>query len=258
MQILTNQTGPTMGAFLGQLQAMSKISNITISNSRIASSTRAGLISAYVVTSQITVNNVYISSSQMFSLSIVDSALSGSIFADLYGQININTCIIIDISIYSQADTSWAISGGALGDTHTSPLIMNQIIVNQSIIQAFGSQVKSVSAGGLLGYVYSASVQIRNTNVNIVDISGFSNSTLVACSGLISAISNTILSIIETKINSINILAQGTYTQTGILLSNNGASSFTVNIVSTEGINKINLIIVTNCAIVINQSQSGC
>ncbi|CAL6003640.1 Hypothetical_protein [Hexamita inflata] len=192
----------------------------------------------------------------MFSLSIVDSALSGSIFVDLYGQININTWISQYILIYSQADTSqgysWSIS------THTSPLIMNQIIVNQSIIQAFGSQVKSVSAGGLLGYVYSASVQIRNTNVNIVDISGFSNSTLVACSGLISAISNTILSIIETKINSINILAQGTYTQTGILLSNNGASSFTVNIVSTEGINKINLIIVTNCAIVINQSQSGC
>ncbi|CAL6018111.1 Hypothetical_protein [Hexamita inflata] len=259
IQTFINQTGLNLGAFSGQLLALQQtISNITISNSRIAASASVGLVAAFISSKTTVVNNVYISSSQLFCQSIAESSLSGSVIADIYGQAQIYTCIIQNVSLYSYAENLWAISGGVIGDSHIYPIIMQQIIVRQSLIQAEGSLTQTVASSGLLAFLYSASVQIQNATVKNINVSGFSNATLVACSGIISQISNTTVSISNTILNSLNIIVKGIYEQTGIILGSSGASSFIVNNVSTEGINMINQLVIQNCVIVVNQSQSGC
>ncbi|CAL6067506.1 Hypothetical_protein [Hexamita inflata] len=67
------------------------------------------------------------------------------------------------------------------------------------------------------------------------------------------------ISITDSKVTSITILAYGSWANTGMILSNNGFSTMVVSGVSSDGTNMINLSFIGNCAQVINSySQSGC
>ncbi|CAL6071853.1 Hypothetical_protein [Hexamita inflata] len=261
MQTENNQTGQYYGAFSGFLCAdLQLISNLTIENSIITASACVGLVA--VITSQISIQNIRISSSQMFSTSTSASisAFSGSIFAETQGQISIQCSTIHNMSIYSYAVNMWAISSGVIGDSHTSPITIQQTKVSQSTVQAFGSQIRCVTGSALLGFLYNASVQLQNTYVNNINLSTSSSIVDVYCSGYMSAIFNTSIKIINSKVTSITILASGARTQIGIIISNNDAlNTLVLNGVSTEGTNMINLSVIGNCAQVINTySQSGC
>ncbi|CAL6037188.1 Conserved_hypothetical protein [Hexamita inflata] len=265
IQTSKNQTGQYFGGFSCFLQATQQsISNITINNSIITATTLIGLVAA--ACQKLTIQNAYISSSYIYcksndAITTVPepaSAYSGGMIAETWNQLTIYISIIQNITMYSYAASQWAISGGIVGDSHANTVSISQTNVKESIIQAFGSLVKSVSASALDGFLYNATILIQNAYVDNIKFSVSSNAVPVSCSGFMSSMSNVSVTINNSQVTSIVMLAYAPYVSTGIIQSNNGASTFIVSDVQTNGVNIINNVIIQNCASVVSQSQSGC
>ncbi|CAL5971269.1 Hypothetical_protein [Hexamita inflata] len=199
-------------------------------------------------------------------------AVSGSIFGqsqyDAQGQkISIQQCIIFNNYVFSKHIVDYSLSGGLIGDSHRYTLIFSQIILNQSIVQALGDVKQSVTSSGLVSHLYNckgiteiSEVQILNNGLITSSSTSFtqSSSGIISHILLINDVSSANIILTNSIVSNVTISINGPAVYSGIILCNNKNIQLTTYDVSTEGINKINNIIIANCLNVISQSQNGC
>ncbi|CAL6056257.1 Hypothetical_protein [Hexamita inflata] len=282
IHITQQQVSQYVGALSGVLLALiQNILDLTIYNSCITSSYSAGLVTA--LSSNINVNQIYIHDSSINCsqniLNTSDWAVSGSIIGKLldqnyqeskYNHVKLQQCIIQSVKIQVFHNKFWSLAGGLIGDSHITPLSIQQTIVNSSDIQASGPVSNVVTASGLVSYMYMQSMyQLSNIMMSNTNLKASSNtSESQSCSGLFSHVvhindvltftSSVTVYLNNTIITNISISVIGASNLSGIILCNNKNLQFIANQVSTEGINTINGVTIQNCASVVNQSQSGC
>ncbi|CAL6035784.1 Hypothetical_protein [Hexamita inflata] len=272
------QVSQYVGALAGVLLAsIQNIKSLTIAHSCITSTYNAGFVAS--ISSNININMVNIYNSSInCSYNILSSsvwAVSGSIMGQVQNQyfqdnsqilVSIVQCIIQTISIYTYHIVTWSLASGLIGDSHTTPLSIQQTTINQSDIQACGPVTNVVTASGLVSYMYRQN-QINFSNIKVCNsnLRAFSNTSgSQSCSGLFSQvvynndISFLTVYLTNSIVTNISLFVTGPNTISGIILSNNRVVQLTANQVSTEGINTINGIAIQNCANIVNQSQSGC
>ncbi|CAL6095942.1 Hypothetical_protein [Hexamita inflata] len=175
-------------------------------------------------------------------------------------------CIIYGTSLYSYHNHNWSLAGGIIGDSHITPLSIQQTIVNKSDIQAYGPVTKVVAASGLVSLLYNQNnICLSNINVCNSYLKASSNiSQYSSCSGVFSHVveidaqSSVSLSLNNTILSNITLIVNGRTIISGIILSNNKILEFFATQVSTDGNNTINSVVVPNCASIINPSQRGC
>ncbi|CAL5990841.1 Hypothetical_protein [Hexamita inflata] len=167
MNIQEQQICDYIGALAGILYGIEqRIQNIKIYNSNISSSYTAGFIAS--ICSSLTIQMLMITDSSInCSYSVRSSSswvVSGSIVGQILRQgsnqgsnqdiVKLQQCVIQKIQIYAYHKNWCSLSGGFIGDSHTTPLSITQSILNQSNISAY-SQVNYVtSASGILSYSY--------------------------------------------------------------------------------------------------------
>ncbi|CAL6070821.1 Growth_factor receptor cysteine-rich domain superfamily [Hexamita inflata] len=274
LQQISQYVGALAGALLSSIQ---KCQNINIQYSNISSSHSAGLVAS--ICSNIYINMIKIYESSINCSHNVYSSSTWAVVGGIIGQvldydqiqsnklnIKIFQCKIQSISIYSYHIGSWALCGGLIGDSLISPISVKQTIISKSDIQAHGPVTYVASASGLISYMYRQNnIDISNIFVNNNNLIASSNkSQFTSCSGVFSQVivkdhdSTITVSLSNSIISNMSLNVNGPIIISGIVLGNNKILLLTVNQVSTEGVNTINGVTITNCANVVGQSQSGC
>ncbi|CAL5971246.1 Hypothetical_protein [Hexamita inflata] len=194
------------------------------------------------------------------SQKIYDSGLNQNIL-----KIQIQQCIIYNNQLFSTHKEDFSISGGLIGDSHTSPLIISQIIVNKSIVQAKGEVLHVVSSSGLIAYMYCSKaeiseVQIINNKFIATSLTSYAQSSSSIFSHVLSikSVSSINIKISNSLVSNITLSIYGPSAYSGIIQCNNRLLELSFNSVSTSGKNIIDDVIITNCQNVISQQQNGC
>ncbi|CAL6116439.1 Hypothetical_protein [Hexamita inflata] len=232
--------------------------NITIDNSYITGNRLLGLLTSAAT------GGTLIQSSFTSSNIIADSlcqTFQGGIIGDTGGTdlLSLFSNIVFNISLFSNNTNIWSISGGLIGDTHASPCIIQYSIIKSSYIQSYGTGVRYASSGGVIACVYDSTTTIQDVQVINTNIKAASSTSHVLCAGVISQISNQRITVSNTKVIQVYIIATGITYDAGIVFSNNGSSTFTLSGSSTGGTNSINNSIKMNCAnIIAFSNQDGC
>ncbi|CAL6053944.1 Hypothetical_protein [Hexamita inflata] len=253
---MSQNNGDCVGALSGQLCAIdSNIYNVTVQNSRVQSQYLVGLIAGVIKGGS--VSKVITSSSYLNTTSNLGDSFSASVIALAYNHISIQQCNVFNMSIYSNSNKDWSLSSGLIGDYFIIQAIVQQIIVNNSIIQAAG-QSNVVSAGGLSAWTFGGNIIMIDSCALYLNLSALSLTHAADCGGLIAYIVNQPATIKNSYATQIQIMVTGYQLYAGIIQGYFGATTFTTNQVYTDGINTINNVIITNCASVISQTQSGC
>ncbi|CAL6110754.1 Hypothetical_protein [Hexamita inflata] len=277
-QQISQYVGALSGVLVARIQ---NIQSLSIDNSHITSSYAVGLVAA--ISSTINVNIMFISDSSInCSQNILSKstwAVSGGVIGQVLDQnfqdsrqmhVKLLQSIIQSVNIYAYQNATWSLAAGLIGDSHNTPLYIQQTIVNNSDIQAHGPVTNVVAASGLVSFLYMqnqilfSNIKVCNTNFTATSNTSESQS----CSGLFSHVvffndsytftSSITVQLINTIITNIQLSVTGASTISGVILSNNKILQFTANQVSTEGTNTINGVTMLNCATIVNQSQNGC
>ncbi|CAL6005276.1 Hypothetical_protein [Hexamita inflata] len=260
-QILNNQ-GYCVGTLAGSLKSGSiKLQLIDIVNSYVSGCHLIGLAVALLYSG--TVSQVTSTSSQVYCLSLSNSSWRGAyvgIIGESFQKLEIQMFIVFNISIESYSNQNWAISGGIVGDTHSSPTIIQKSSVQMSQISAQGPVVTSISSGGLVGYIYDSSIIVSNVQVQNTNISGSSQTTIILCGGFFSAIRNQTTTIYNSTIYSIIIKTEGQNIVVGVLIGTDRSliQPLITNNVYSSGQNVINEILIENCENIEYLTLSGC
>ncbi|CAL6115803.1 Hypothetical_protein [Hexamita inflata] len=259
---INNNQGYCVGALAGKLKSNQiKLEQINIHNSYISGCHLVGLVVAYLIGGE--VYQVTSTSSQVYCVSQTTYSLRGAyvgIIGETVVQLNIQMCIVLNISINSYSNQWWAISGGIVGDTHSSPVIMLKTSVQHSQISASGPVSISVSSGGLVGYIYNSTLLLQNVQVSNSNISGSNFISLVMCGGFFAVFRNMTTQINNCVIFSIQFSTQGQNVIVGILIGTDESlkQPFTTNNVISTGNNTLNEIYITNCDNIVSLTLSGC
>ncbi|CAL6043291.1 Hypothetical_protein [Hexamita inflata] len=273
-QQVSQYVGALAGVLVAQIQ---NIHSITIQNSFITSSFNAGFIAS--IGSNININMVNLHDSSInCSYNVLSPSIQticGGIIGQVRDQINlinnqiriqIMQCIIYSIQINTYHVITWSLAGGLIGDSHITPLSIQQTIVNKSDIYAYGPVTNGVTASGLISFMYNQNnIEFSNINLCNSNLRVSSNtSQFQSCSGLFSHVlqtqfySNMTLILSNSIVTNISLSVNGFATLSGVIFTNNRILQFSASQVSTEGTNTINGVTIQNCASVINTSQSGC
>ncbi|CAL6000663.1 Hypothetical_protein [Hexamita inflata] len=265
LKVHNNNIGQYFGGLLCSIISEQwEIDNITVSNSHISSQISSGLITSLMT--QGSFNKILINSSTAFSNSTsiysISGALAGDSFGDASKEIVINQICLYNVSIVTLCNIGiYSLSGGLVGDTHETPTKIFNVNIEFSRISANGSVNDTVSSAGLVAIMYNIITIIQNVIINRTNISSFSNTTNVFCSGFLSGL-QTKVDIIQSKIYSINLSANGTSTKVGTIMSSNSIDDQFIFIATgliSEGINTVNGINVNNCHNIKSiQDQNGC
>ncbi|CAL5997339.1 Hypothetical_protein [Hexamita inflata] len=259
--IMTINKGNFSGALAGMLVASEQsIYNISIIESQIESHLLVGLISAEVRNCKIT--NIFIISSQASGSTINEIQYSAGLIAQTGGYVQIIQCYISKIQIQSYSNYIWAISGGLFGDIYNTSMSIQQTQLLSSYISSNGSTSNSVNSGGLVGYQFDGQMNVIETQIQLTNITAFStNQQFVGtfCGTFAGFLIRQKIFLTNSKITSVQIQIGGQQQlYAGLILGVNWTIAYTAISVSTDGINKINGGVITNCATVVTQSQSGC
>ncbi|CAL6116090.1 Hypothetical_protein [Hexamita inflata] len=274
ISIQQQQISQFVGALIGASYALiQKVDSTIIENTNISSSYCVGLVTS--TSSNIDINMLNIVNSTLNSFSDIAGsytwAVSGGIigmarrYGYNYNQISIKQCVIYNQSVYSQHLADIALSGGLIGDSFATKILIQQVIINKSLIQALGPVTYIAAASGLISYTFNASIDIQNALVLSNKISVLSSiGQAQTCAGLVGNVldnganSSLFLTIIDSKVQSVILLATGSTLFTGVILTSNRVVQLIAQFVSTEGVNTINGVVIANCAYVVSQSQNGC
>ncbi|CAL5986076.1 Hypothetical_protein [Hexamita inflata] len=271
-QMISNDFGDYIGVLLGIVISNNQnIINTTINNSSIVSQSFVGFVSAY---SRNTCNimQIQITSSKASSIcqQIAGSktgTFAGGMLGQIFGQITITQCNIYNISISSLSVNEWAVSSGLIGDSHNSPVILQQTIVKQIIVDASGPTNNSVGSSATIAFSYDSTIQIDNLQLISINISVQSNTTNTYCGAVLAVNKNqqqeaTIqLSMNNSKLIDIQIKYVSALTAYyGIIfgVDGTGVKYISISNVVSLGLNKVNDIAIANCDNILVQSVTGC
>ncbi|CAL6037194.1 Conserved_hypothetical protein [Hexamita inflata] len=256
---INNNHGEFIGGLSGIIYSnIWQAQNITIDNSYITGNRLLGLLTSAAT------GGTLIQSSFTSSNIIADSlcqTFQGGIIGDTGNSdlLSLFSNIVFNISLLSNNTNIWSISGGLIGDTHASPCIIQYSIIKSSYIQSYGTGVRYASSGGVIACVYDSTTTIQDVQVINTNIKAASSTSHVLCAGVISQISNQRITVSNTKVIQVQIIATGITYDAGIVFSNSGSSTFILSGSSTGGTNSINNSIQKNCAnIIAFSNQDGC
>ncbi|CAL6073087.1 Hypothetical_protein [Hexamita inflata] len=251
--------GNISGSLAGVLNAaLQSIYNISI-ESQIEAHLLVGLIAARSQNCNIT--KAKIVSSQVSGNTYDNNQFSAGLIAQTVGYLQIIQCYINQISVSSQSNYTWAISGGLLGDIVQTLTKIQQTQLISSQISSSGSVADSVNSAGLVGYQFDGQMDVIDVQIQYTNITAISTNIPrvgTFCGTFAGYLVRQKIYLTNSKIITVQIYANGQSIYTGIIIAVNKTTLFTANGVSTEGINIINNQIIANCANVISQSQTGC
>ncbi|CAL5981349.1 Hypothetical_protein [Hexamita inflata] len=253
MLIFQNK-GLNIGAIAGILNSKNWYAqNITVENSYLTGTLQLGLFAA--LTSTGSINQSIFTSSNIFA-SDANDTVQGGVIGATSNLLNVQSCYVYNISLFSNNSFKWSVSGGLVGDTHQFPATILFCTIKQIDIKSFGGNVFA-SSGGLVACQYDSTLLVQE--IQIINQSLVTQSPSSAyCAGLISYIRNQIITVTNTRILSVSLISQGQYVYIGIVFSNDGAIQYTFDNTITDGLNYINGVNVSICHNVVNQSQNGC
>ncbi|CAL6085102.1 Hypothetical_protein [Hexamita inflata] len=271
-QMISNDFGDYIGVLLGIVNSNNQnIINTTINNSSIVSQSIIGLVSAYS-RNTCNIKQIQITSSKASSICQLiagskTGTFAGGMLGQIFGQITITQCSIYNISISSLSINEWAVSSGLIGDSHNSPVVLQQTVVKLIIVDASGPTNNSVGSSATIAFSYDSTIQIDNLQLININISVQSNTTNTY-SGAILAVNkdqqhNTtiLLSVNNTKLIDIQIKcvsAQTAYYGIIFGVDGTGVKYISISNVVSLGLNKVNDITITNCGNILVQSVTGC
>ncbi|CAL6095752.1 Hypothetical_protein [Hexamita inflata] len=181
-QMVLNNVGDYIGVLLGIANSNNQnIINTTINNSSIVSQSFVGLVSAYS-RNTCNIKQIQITSSRANSIcqqitGTITGTFAGGMLGQIFGQITIIQCSLFNISISSLSVNKWAVSSGLIGDSHNSPVVLQQTIVKQIVVDASGPTNNSVGSSATIAFSYDSTIQIDNLQLIGINISVQSNTT---------------------------------------------------------------------------------
>ncbi|CAL5970262.1 Hypothetical_protein [Hexamita inflata] len=254
--IIKQNQGQSIGAVAGCINSsLWQAQNITVKNSYLTGNFNLGLFASQtsigsIITSSFSSSNI-ISSNLTYSL-------QGGMIADTQGNIQVQLCVVNNLTIFSNNSFAWSVSGGLIGDTHTFTTNIQQTIVTSSNIECYGSVTSSASSGGLIAWIYDSILQIANVQILNMYLNAQSQTGRVFVGGLIAFNGGVNCTIYNTKIYDIQIVILGTSIYSGVIFSCAYSTVFVFSQTYTDGINTINGVYITNCKNVVNLTQTGC
>ncbi|CAL6047683.1 Hypothetical_protein [Hexamita inflata] len=262
-QISINNSGNYMGALTCMLTSdIWQVVNMSVFNSSVSAKVLTGLIASYASAGFLL--NLNIQSSALNSSGVYQNtyALSGSIIGDSTGKsANIFTviqCVVSNISVFAFSSGQWTISGGLMGNTHDSDVLIQQTILTVSNISTLSSASDSVSSGGIIAWAQQAKIVLNSVQVENVKLQAENTNFGAYCGGFLAGIGNLTVQIKDSSISSLKVFVSWPKIFWGMALSNRDADVYDVVNVRSEGINTLNGVIVDNCANIVNQEDKGC
>ncbi|CAL6057184.1 Hypothetical_protein [Hexamita inflata] len=260
---IQNNSGLCVGALAGVIYSnLWKAQNISVDLSYITGNRLLGLLASSTTTGS--VFECHFASSFIYA-NQQDQTFQGGIIGSIQSneqiQLVIILCQVTNLSLLSNNNFTWSISGGLVGDTHANPAQITQTTVKDLDIQSYGEVRDYVSSASLIACVYDSVTSITDVYIKNISVIASSSTKTAYSAGIISSVRNQKINVTNTQIVSIQIVVQGNIMYSGILFGNSGGSAnsiFNISLTKTSGVNTINGTSIANCADVITYQLSGC
>ncbi|CAL6033004.1 Hypothetical_protein [Hexamita inflata] len=166
--------------------------NVSVDQSHISGNLKFGLLSASSTAEQV------VQCSFTSSYIIADKfnlTFQGGIIGDTANLLllSIQMCVVSNLSLFSNNSDQWSISAGLIGDTHATPIQIQQMIVKLLDIQSYGAIVQYVSSASLIACVYDISTSIADVQIINISLIASTSTNTAFCSGIISSITNQVI-----------------------------------------------------------------